>query len=67
MIEPREALTVTQLNTLVHDIFSATDIFSQIAVRGEISNLVKHRSGHYYFSLKDPDDNTIEITGPYKE
>ena len=55
MIEPREALTVTQLNTLVHDIFEATDIFSQIAVRGEISNLVKHRSGHYYFSLKDED------------
>ena len=49
----KDALTVTELNTLVHDIFEATDIFSGIAVRGEISNLVKHRSGHYYFSLKD--------------
>ena len=49
----REALTVTQLNTLVHDVFESVDIFSAIAVKGEISNLVKHRSGHYYFSLKD--------------
>lgn len=49
----REALTVTQLNTLVHDVFAAADVFSHIAVRGEISNLVKHRSGHFYFSLKD--------------
>ncbi len=51
--ERKDALTVTELNTLVHDIFEATDIFSGIAVRGEISNLIKHRSGHYYFSLKD--------------
>ena len=49
----REALTVTQLNTLVHDVFESVDVFSAIAVKGEISNLVKHRSGHYYFSLKD--------------
>ena len=49
----RDALTVTQLNTLVHDVFESVDLFSAIAVKGEISNLVKHRSGHYYFSLKD--------------
>ena len=49
----KEALTVTQLNTLVHDVFESVDVFSAIAVRGEISNLVKHRSGHFYFSLKD--------------
>ena len=51
--EKREALTVTQLNTLVHDVFESIGLFSGIAVRGEISNLVKHRSGHFYFSLKD--------------
>lgn len=49
----KEALTVTQLNTLVHDVFESVDIFSAIAVRGEVSNLVKHKSGHFYFSLKD--------------
>lgn len=25
----------------------------QLLVQGEVSNLVKHRSGHYYFTLKD--------------
>ena len=48
-----DALTVTQLNTLVHDVIESNDIFSQIAVRGEISNFTHHRSGHMYFSLKD--------------
>lgn len=28
---------------------------------------INARTPYYYFSLKDPDDNTIEITGPYKE
>ena len=49
----RDALSVTELNTLVHDVLESNDIFSQIAVRGEISNFVHHRSGHMYFSLKD--------------
>ena len=49
----RDALSVTELNTLVHDVIESYDVFSQIAVRGEISNFVHHRSGHMYFSLKD--------------
>lgn len=49
----RDALTVTELNSLVHDVLESNDIFSHIAVRGEISNFVHHRSGHLYFSLKD--------------
>lgn len=49
----RDALTVTELNTLVRDVLESNDIFSQIAVRGELSNFVHHRSGHMYFSLKD--------------
>ena len=49
----RQAMTVTELNTLVHDVLEGCDIFSHIAVRGEISNFVHHRSGHLYFSLKD--------------
>ena len=47
------AITVTELNTLVHDVLEGCDIFSHISVRGEISNFVHHRSGHLYFSLKD--------------
>ena len=28
---------------------------------------INARNPYYYFSMKDPDDNTIEITGPYDE
>lgn len=28
---------------------------------------INAKTPYYYFSLKDPDDNTIEITGPYDE
>lgn len=28
---------------------------------------VNARNPYYYFLMKDPDDNTIEITGPYDE
>ena len=27
--------------------------FATVKVEGEISDLIKHRSGHWYFSLKD--------------
>ncbi len=47
------ALTVTQLNTLIHDLLDGCDLLSHISVRGEISNFKKHSSGHLYFSLKD--------------
>ncbi|MBP3436896.1 MAG: exodeoxyribonuclease VII large subunit [Clostridia bacterium] len=49
----RQAISVSQLNQLVKDLIDGCDLLSQIAVRGEISNLVIHRSGHVYFSLKD--------------
>lgn len=49
----QRAMTVTELNNLVHDVLEGCDVFSRIAVRGEISNFVHHRSGHLYFSLKD--------------
>lgn len=49
----KQALTVTQLNTLIRDMIEGNDLLSRITVRGEISNFVNHRSGHLYFSLKD--------------
>lgn len=47
------AITVTQLNTLLHDILDGCDFLSDITVRGEISNFKRHSSGHLYFSVKD--------------
>ncbi len=47
----REVLTVSQLNGRARVLLE--DVFSNIWVEGEISNLAKPASGHVYFTLKD--------------
>lgn len=49
-------LTVSELCALLRD--NLEDEFANIHVTGEVSNLTKAASGHYYFSLKD---NTSQI------
>lgn len=46
-------LTVTQLNTRVRGLLQSTPGVRDIWVSGEISNLKRYSSGHYYFTLKD--------------
>lgn len=46
-------VSVTQLNTYIKRILSADPILNNIGVCGELSNLTRHSSGHWYFSLKD--------------
>ncbi len=46
-------LTVGQLNLFIKDIFNQISAFSNIRVKGEISNFKHHSSGHMYMSLKD--------------
>lgn len=46
-------LSVSELNNQAKALLEAN--FSQIEVKGEISRLTKHSSGHWYFSLKDAD------------
>lgn len=48
-----EPITVTQLNTRVKDLFNSDPGLHDIWVSGEISNMKKYSSGHYYFTLKD--------------
>jgi len=55
-----ETMTVTQLNTRVRSILSESPPVNDIWVIGELSNLKKYSSGHYYFTLKD---STSEIRG----
>ncbi len=45
--------TVSQLNENIKRVLSHEPQLAQVWVRGEISNLTKHSSGHYYFTLKD--------------
>ena len=47
------AMTVSELNNFIKSMFDSNRLLSSIHVRGEISNFVNHRSGHFYFSLKD--------------
>lgn len=46
-------LDVTTLNFYIKNRIEGDPFLSRVYVRGEISNLVKHYTGHYYFSLKD--------------
>ncbi|MCL1979194.1 MAG: exodeoxyribonuclease VII large subunit [Methanomassiliicoccaceae archaeon] len=55
-----ETITVTQLNTRVRSILSESKSINDIWVTGELSNVKKYTSGHYYFTLKD---STSEIRG----
>ena len=47
----REVYTVTRLNRAVKELLEAG--LPLIVLEAEISNLVQHSSGHWYFSLKD--------------
>ncbi|HHY76400.1 MAG TPA: exodeoxyribonuclease VII large subunit [Firmicutes bacterium] len=51
-MDPRKAITVSQLNAYVRDLFRRDDFLQQVAVRGEIGNL-RNYQGHLYFTLKD--------------
>jgi len=48
-----ETLSVCQLNERVRSLLSSSPGVKDVWVAGEISNLVRHSSGHYYFTLKD--------------
>lgn len=47
------AVTVGQLNNYISRVLKTDPILSNVSVKGEISNLKFHGSGHVYFSLKD--------------
>lgn len=53
MDNSRMILSVTQINEYIRSLINQDEVLSMITVRGEISNLTIHRSGHIYFTLKD--------------
>lgn len=52
MQQEKTALTVTQLNRQIRSWLEIE--IGDVAVLGELSNLSKPSSGHFYFTLKDP-------------
>lgn len=55
MSEVNNIITVTVLNRYVKTLLERDPVLTDVRLRGEISNFVHHRSGHWYFSLKDKD------------
>ena len=54
MLKERDnTLTVGELNRYVKMLMDNDSLLSAVSVRGEISNLKYHSSGHLYFTLKD--------------
>lgn len=51
--ENRQIYTVSQVNELVKKLIETAPSLSNVYLRGEISNFTNHRTGHFYFSLKD--------------
>lgn len=47
--------SVTQINQMAAKLLESK--FAEVDVEGEISELIRHRSGHWYFTLKD--DNAL--------
>ncbi|MBP2030737.1 exodeoxyribonuclease VII large subunit [Methanohalophilus levihalophilus] len=45
--------TVSELNKHVREVITYEPTLQQVWLQGEVSNLTKHSSGHYYFTLKD--------------
>ncbi len=45
--------TVSQINSYIHAMFEADGRLRSVSVKGELSNVKYHWSGHIYFTLKD--------------
>lgn len=49
----KNVYTVRQVNSYIKNMFAQNFMLNRIYVKGEVSNLKYHTSGHIYFSLKD--------------
>ena len=57
----RAVLTVAQLNAYVKQIIDSDKLLANVWIKGEISNFTNHRTGHFYFTLKDPDSRIAAV------
>ena len=55
IFERPKAISVKELNLYVKDLIDRDGFLNNVYVKGEISNLKKHYTGHWYFTLKDKD------------
>lgn len=56
-----EIFSVSTLTGYIKELLE-TDVYLQnVTVKGEISNFIAHRSGHWYFTLKDGEESQIRV------
>lgn len=48
-----QTFSVSEITSYIHELFDADRVLADVWVRGEVSNLTKARSGHWYFTIKD--------------
>ena len=53
MTDEKNAITVSALNEYLKKKLEADSFLASVYVRGEISNFINHKSGHFYYTLKD--------------
>ena len=53
MAEERQVLTLTALNEYIKLKLETDEALMRVFIRGEISNFTNHKSGHFYFTVKD--------------
>lgn len=53
MTVERTAVTVSELNDYLKKKLDSDPYLASVLVKGEISNFTNHKSGHFYFTLKD--------------
>lgn len=46
-------VSISNVVTKIKNVLTTSIVLDHVWIQGEVSNLTKHRSGHYYFSLKD--------------
>ncbi|MDD7347437.1 MAG: exodeoxyribonuclease VII large subunit [Clostridiales bacterium] len=47
------AITVSQLNSYIEELFRGSSVLSDLKIQGEIIGFKNHSSGHKYFSIRD--------------
>lgn len=53
MVSSKNVYSVCQVNSYIKNMFTQDFMLRSISVRGELSNVKFHNSGHIYFTLKD--------------
>jgi exodeoxyribonuclease VII large subunit len=48
-----QTFSVQEITTHIHNLFDADPTLNSVWVQGEVSNLTKAASGHWYFTIKD--------------